>query len=132
MQTEKTFYDLLGGAESIESIVDDFYLIMQTDPAATRCLKVHEGLDFKVSAQKLKYFLTGWLGGPQLYLESFGHPRLRLRHSPFKISETEAIEWLYCMNLALTKANLLPDLRDQLMSALAPVARMLVNQQGHN
>ncbi len=121
-------FEKLGGNSVVEKLVDDFYSIMRTDPKASNCLKAHEGRDMKESAEKLKAFLSGWLGGPQLYLEKFGHPRLRMRHSPFAIGELEATEWLYCMDKALKESTIDPVLQIQLLDAFRPVALMLKNK----
>lgn len=113
--------------EVINKLVDDFYLIMGTDSAAKECFKTHEGRDIKESAEKLKLFLSGWLGGPQLYLEKHGHPRLRMRHAPFVITQREAEQWLYCMNLALQRSCINPEVQIKMMDALEGVALMLRN-----
>ena len=123
-------YDSLGGQPIIDKVVDNFYRIMMTDPAAKDCYRTHEGRDLKDSSQKLKFFLSGWLGGPPLYLEHYGHPRLRMRHHPFSIGIREAEQWLYCMNLALMESAIEDRLREQMMEALAPVADMLINIRG--
>ncbi len=118
-------YDKLGGLEVIDKLVDDFYEIMSTDPVAEDCLATHSGRDIRISAEKLKYFLSGWTGGPQLYLEKHGHPRLRMRHFPFMIGPREADQWLYCMRKALTISTIEPGLQEQLIEAFAQVTQML-------
>src|SRR4051794_34961281 len=69
-------YSRMGGIENINTIVDDFYEIMSTDPKASDCLATHSGRDIRISAEKLKFFLSGWTGGPPLYMKKYGHPRL--------------------------------------------------------
>jgi hemoglobin len=118
-------YQEVGGQAVIDQLVDDFYSIMQTDPMAKECLATHAGRDLQESATKLKYFLSGWLGGPQLYLETYGHPRLRMRHAPFRIGPEEARQWLYCMNKALERSTIAPDLQQKLMESFLHVASML-------
>jgi len=119
-------YEQIGGQKVIDQIVDDFYRIMQTDPKAARCYATHHGRDIADSAKKLKAFLSGWTGGPQTYLETYGHPRLRMRHAPFAIGQEEAREWLYCMSEALKKSHLDEELQLKLLGALSQVAAMLV------
>ncbi len=119
-------YEAVGGQAVIDKLVDDFYFIMATDPLAADCLRTHEGKDLSESAHKLKFFLSGWLGGPQLYLENFGHPRLRMRHSPFPIGQTEAEQWLYCMKKALSQSSIAPDVEAQVFGAFVQVATMLI------
>lgn len=89
-------------------------------------MATHAGRDVRESAEKLKFFLSGWTGGPQLYLEKHGHPRLRMRHSPFKIGAKEADQWLYCMRKALAKSSIEPGVQEELMAAFIPVAAMLI------
>lgn len=121
-------YDKLGGFDAIDKLVDDFYEIMSTDPVAEDCFATHSGRDIRDSAEKLKYFLSGWTGGPQLYLEKIGHPRLRMRHFPFKIGVKEADQWLYCMRKALAKSSIEPGLQEHLMVAFKNVTDMLSGQ----
>jgi hemoglobin len=119
-------YNEIGGQIVIDKLVDDFYHVMSTDSAAQDCLATHAGRDIQESAHKLKYFLSGWLGGPQLYLEKFGHPRLRMRHAPFSIGTKEAQQWLYCMKKALEQSSISAPLQEQLMAGFTHVAEMLI------
>lgn len=124
---ERTKYKQVGGMTAISQLVDNFYEIMQTDPAASDCLKTHQGKDLRDSAEKLKYFLSGWLGGPQLYLEKYGHPRLRMRHFPFVIGTKEGDQWIYCMDQALGKSKLKPALKSELLSAFKQMVELVRN-----
>lgn len=121
-------YDKIGGLEVIDKLVNDFYEIMSTDPVAEDCFATHSGRDIRESAEKLKYFLSGWTGGPQLYLEKIGHPKLRMRHFPFKIGPKEADQWLYCMRKALLKSSIEPGVQEHLMVAFKNVTDMLSGQ----
>jgi hemoglobin len=122
-------YEQIGGQAVIDKLVNDFYDIMSSDQSASAVFSTHAGLEMSVTREKLRTFLSGWLGGPQLYLEKFGHPRLRMKHFPFKISQTEAMQWLYCMKLALEKSSIEPVIQAKLMDAFENVALMLKNQQ---
>lgn len=105
----KSFYSLIGEHSGLVSIVSDFYYTMENDPKAARCLKVHELDNGKVSQQsreRLVMFLSGWLGGPNLFVENVGAPKMRMRHAQVKISEAERVEWLYCMEQALGKVKI--------------------------
>jgi hemoglobin len=73
-------------------------------------------------------FLSGWSGGPSLYIEKYGHPRLRQRHMPFSIGEAERDQWLWCMNKALDESELLPTLKEHLKSSFAEVADFMRNR----
>lgn len=118
-------YDKIGGFEVIDKLVNDFYEIMSTDPVAEDCFATHSGRDIRDSAEKLKFFLSGWTGGPQLYLEKIGHPKLRMRHFPFKIGPKEADQWLYCMRKALAQSSIEPGVQEHLMVAFQNVTDML-------
>jgi hemoglobin len=121
-------YEQIGGWPVIEKLVDDFYLIMSTDPVAKDCFATHANRDIQESSHKLKFFLSGWLGGPQLYLEKFGHPRLRMRHHSFMIGVKEAEQWLYCMKKALSLSEISLELQSQLFGSFVQVAQMLINK----
>ncbi len=118
-------YEALGGFPVIDSLVDDFYQVMSTDPAARDCFATHAGRDIRESAEKLKAFLSGWTGGPQLYLERHGHPRLRMRHFPFKIGPKEGDQWLYCMRVALSRSPIETGVQEELLASFAQVTSML-------
>lgn len=118
-------YNEIGGFEVIDKLVDDFYEIMSTDPLAEDCLATHSGRDIRESAEKLKYFLSGWTGGPQLYMEKYGHPRLRMRHFPFKIGVKVGDQWLYCMRKALSQSPIKPEIQEMLMQSFGQVVGML-------
>lgn len=105
----KSFYSILGEARGLENIVSKFYHVMETDPKAKRCLKVHALENGKVSEQnkeRLVMFLSGWLGGPNLFVENVGAPKMRMRHAHVKISEVERVEWLYCMEQAVSEIKI--------------------------
>lgn len=115
----------IGGEEVLSKLVDDFYHIMSHDPLAKECFATHAGKDIHESAQKLKAFLSGWTGGPQLYIEKYGHPRLKMRHFPFKIGKKEGEQWLYCMRKALSQSSIESGLQEHLIKAFENVVSML-------
>lgn len=107
-----TPYEALGGEAVVRALVDRFYDLMDELPEAYLIRKLHpESLDG--SRQKLFMFLTGWLGGPQLYIEQFGHPRMRARHLPFPIGDAERDAWLLCMRQAADECLPAGAARDQ-------------------
>lgn len=123
--SDSDVYQRMGGFPVIDKLVDDFYEIMSTDPAAKDCFDTHEGRDIKKAGEKLKAFLSGWTGGPQLYLEKYGHPRLRMRHFRFKTTPLEGEQWLYCMRKALAKSSIDPVTQEELMHAFKHITNML-------
>lgn len=125
---EKPMYHKIGGQKVIDQLVEDFYQVMSTDPKAQDCFATHAGLNMDETAEKLKFFLSGWTGGPQLYLEKYGHPRLRARHFPFKIGPKEGEQWLYCMQKALERSPIKTELQEELMQAFGNMTKLVQNR----
>jgi hemoglobin len=122
-----TPYDLLGGDTGIRRIVSRFYDVMDTAPEAAAVRAVH-ATSLKAAREKLYLYLTGWTGGPPLYEERFGHPRLRMRHLPFTIGVTERDQWLWCMDRALAEHDMPESLRVHLTERLHALADHMRNQ----
>ena len=127
--TATTFYDHMGGATAVRKLVDRFYELMDTLPEAYGIRKLHPA-DLSGSAEKLYMYLSGWLGGPQLYIEAYGHPRLRARHLPFTIGEAERDQWLMCMRMAMDEVLPPDDSNTQLYGALSDLADHMRNMAG--
>src|SRR5438067_2359561 len=107
---EPTVYELIGGDAGVRALVDRFYDLMELDPKYALLRSLHpERLDG--SRDKLYMFLSGWLGGPALYVEKHGHPRLRARHLPFAIATPERDQWLACMRQAIDDSGVREELR---------------------
>lgn len=122
-----TEYEFLGGDRGIHALVTEFYRQMDTLPE-TKTIRDMHPKDLSESIQKLYEFLSGWLGGPQLYVEKHGHPRLRMRHFPFKIGVSESEQWLLCMERALTLQDVPAAKRQLLMDAFRKVSNHMINQ----
>lgn len=127
MTTELTPYHLLGGEGVLRRLVNRFYEIMDTDPRAAEVRAIH-GPSLTHANEKLFMFLSGWLGGPSLYIEQYGHPRLRARHMPFVINEQGRDQWMYCMRLAMSEIPMDDALRKHLDEALFNTADFMRNQ----
>lgn len=124
-----THYERIGGAEKVRALVERFYQLMDQLPAAYGIRKLHAA-DLQGATDKLYKFLTGWMGGPQLYVEQYGHPMLRARHLPFAISSAERDQWLLCMNQALSEVVEDAALRKELSAAFAKLADHMRNRNG--
>ena len=125
--TERPFV-LFNGEEGIRMLVDAFYDHMDLDPEFAGIRKLHpETLDG--SRDKLYWFLCGWMGGPNHYVERFGHPMLRARHLPFPIGSPERDAWIACMRLALVDCEIDTRLADWLMGQLSGTANWMRNRQ---
>lgn len=122
-----TPFDLLGGADGIRRLVDRFYDLMDTSPEAATVRALH-ATSLKASREKLYLYLTGWTGGPPLYVERYGHPRLRMRHLPFRITSRERDEWLWCMERALAEHDMPDELRALLRERVRALADHMRNQ----
>ncbi|WP_373997808.1 group II truncated hemoglobin [Bdellovibrio bacteriovorus] len=128
MDTNKTPYELLGGEEALRRIVKRFYQIMDTMPEAKGVRNMHPG-NLQGSEDKLFMFLSGWLGGPSLFIEKYGHPRMRARHMPFKIGKSERDQWMLCMVQAFEDENVQEPLRSELLHSLLRLADHMRNQE---
>lgn len=119
-------YDHLG-EDGVRRLVDRFYDLMDTLPEAAEVRAMHPR-DLRGSREKLFWFLSGWLGGPPLYVERKGHPRLRMRHLPFAVDDAARDQWMLCMNRALDEVVAEPDLRAFLARQLGRVADHMRNR----
>ena len=122
-------YELVGGDAGVRKMVDRFYELMDTEPEFFGIRKLHPE-NLATSNEKLYLFLSGWLGGPQLYIEKHGHPMLRARHLPFPIASSERDQWLACMNRAMVDVGLPELLRLQLAGAFHQTADWMRNREG--
>ena len=122
-----TPYELAGGDAGVRALVDAFYDRMDLEEAFAGIRRLHPpSLDG--SRDKLYWYLSGWLGGPSMYVERFGHPRLRARHLPFPIAESERDQWLACMRLAMEAVQMRDDLAEALMKAFFGTADWMRNK----
>ncbi len=123
----KTPYERIGGEQAVRHLCKTFYKIMSETDKTQHIRDMHPE-DISLSEEKLYLFLTGWLGGPSLYTDKYGHPRLRARHLPFTIGIEERDQWLYCMAHALATLELEPLFAEQLMGSFAQTADFMRNQ----
>lgn len=121
-------YRLMGGEQGVFRLVEHFYRIMDTDPYAATIRAMHPA-DLSETKAVLFDYLSGWLGGPNLYEAKRGHPRLRRRHMRFSIGETERDQWMYCMANAMNELGVEETLRSRLLAAFFKTADHLRNQQ---
>jgi len=124
---ENTHYERLGGEKSVRELVDRFYDLMDSRPDTGELRKMHAP-DLSDARSKLFMFLSGWLGGPSLYIEKFGHPRLRQRHMPFAIGERERDQWMLCIDQAMQDMDIEKALKNELYAAFYKTADFMRNQ----
>lgn len=123
----QSHFERIGGAPAIEKLVNRFYEIMDELPETYGIRKLHAE-DLGMSREKLYEFLSGWMGGPQLFVEKYGHPMLRRRHLHFAIGESERDQWLLCMKMALEETVSDAALAHDLYQAFVKVADHMRNQ----
>lgn len=123
-----TAFEAVGGEAGVRALVDRFYDLMDLEPVYAPLRELHPG-DLAGSRDKLYWHLCGWLGGPQHYVERFGHPRLRARHLPFAIGIRERDLWLACMSASMREMGLAPTLVQQLDEAFFTTADWMRNRE---
>lgn len=122
-------FDAIGGEENVRKLVDRFYDLMELEPKYAELRATH-GTDLHTARDKLFWFLCGWMGGPDYYIERFGHPRLRARHLPFAIGIQERNQWLACMLQAMEETGVEAGLQERLLQALFQTADWMRNKEG--
>ena len=124
-----TTYEKIGGDDAVAGLCDRFYELMDTVPQFKGIRAMHPA-DLSGSRDKLYMFLSGWLGGPDLFVEKFGHPRLRARHSPFEIGTNERDQWVACMVLAMEDVGIVAGVRAKLLENFFKTADFMRNKRG--
>ncbi|MEJ7806470.1 MAG: group II truncated hemoglobin [Telluria sp.] len=127
MDEPQTLYTTIGGAERLRELVDRFYDLMALEPEFAGIRAMHP-VPMDGSRDKLFMFLSGWMGGPDLFVEQFGHPRLRARHLPFAIGTAERDQWLRAMAWAMEDIGIEETLRLRLMESFYQTADWMRNQ----
>lgn len=120
-----TPYEQLGGDTAVRDLAERFYDRIDVSAPTLRAMLPK---DDSVSRQKLYEFLSGWMGGPNLYVDKRGHPRLRMRHFPFPIGIDEVEEWLRCMGEAMDETGVVGPLRDFLDERFEQSAHWMRNR----
>ena len=127
--TNQTMYQAIGGEARLRELVDRFYDIMELEPEFADIHAMHPKPNDS-SREKLFMFLSGWMGGPDLFVERHGHPMLRARHLPFAIGSKERDQWLRAMALALEDLGYPDELRVRLMNSFFQTADWMRNKAG--
>ena len=124
-----TPYDLIGGEEKVRALIARFYDLMDHDPDYYGIRKLHPA-SLTGSREKLFMFLMGWLGGPPLYEQAYGHPRLRARHMHVAIGISERDQWIACMTRAMVEIGVEGKLRERLVQSFMKTADFMRNCEG--
>lgn len=126
-----TLYEAIGGDATVRALTRRFYELMDTLPEAAHCRAVHPA-DLSGSESKFYDYLTGYLGGPPVYVEKYGHPMLRRRHFAAPIGPAERDEWLLCFRRAMDETIENPKLRDIIWTPVERLAFHMQNQEADN
>lgn len=126
--SDRTPYEAIGGEAAVAALSDRFYALMDSVPQFAGIRAMHPA-ELRESRDKLFMFLSGWLGGPDLYVQNVGHPMLRRRHLPFAIGEAERDQWVACMMLAMEEVGIEPALRQRLLQSFFNTADFMRNRQ---
>jgi hemoglobin len=129
MSQSASAFDLVGGEAAVRALVDRFYDLMDLEPAYAGIRQLHPST-LDGSRDKLFWFLCGWLGGPNHYIDRFGHPRLRARHLPYGIGIAERDQWMACMRQAMQERGLDASLVERLQAAFFNTADWMRNRGG--
>jgi hemoglobin len=121
-----TPYELIGGEPAVKQLVHRFYELMDELPEAYAVRQLHPE-SLAGSEEMLFEYLSGWLGGPNLYIAKKGHPRLRMRHAPYAIGARERDEWMLCMTQALTEQVGDEGFRQALLNQFSELASHMIN-----
>jgi hemoglobin len=119
-----TFYDAVGGEETFRRLVAHFYAAVPHDPVLSRVYPLD---DLVGAEERLRMFLVQYWGGPRTYSDQRGHPRLRMRHAPFRIGVAERDAWLDRMRAAVDSVDLPAQAETLLWDYLVMAAHSMVN-----
>jgi hemoglobin len=129
MSAPRAPYERIGGDQKVRALVARFYDVMDAEPDFAGIRALHPA-DLGPAREKLYLFLSGWLGGPQLYAQKFGHPMLRARHLHAAIGIAERDQWLACMSRAMAEVEIDEALRRELYNAFFKTADWMRNREG--
>jgi hemoglobin len=119
-----TIFERLG-EENIQTLVDRFYDLVFQDEQISHLFKT----DKDIIKEKQRLFLTQFFGGPALYSNQYGHPKLRVRHLPHPITQDDAVAWLSCMSRAIKSLSIDEKLKDEILKGFIPTAMFMVNTE---
>ena len=123
---QPTFFDEIGGLPVVERIVARFYAGVATDEVL-RPMYPEEDLADGTAARRLTLFLAQYWGGPSTYSEERGHPRLRMRHAPFRVNREAMEHWLTHFRAGLDEANLTPEQDAKFWGYVTYAAHFMLN-----
>lgn len=128
-QNTQTLYYKMGGEKAVKDLVETFYDIVETDPDGEPVHVLHlRGHGINHLRRMQFEFLSGFFGGPKLYVERTGHSDMRFMHEHVAVGYVERDSWLLCMEKAIDQVGFEPGIKDQLMATFTRAAEMIRNQ----
>jgi truncated hemoglobin YjbI len=124
LAAQRTAYEALGGRAAFETLVRRFYAGVREDDLLA---PMYPEDDFEGAVQRLTMFLEQYWGGPTAYSQQRGHPRLRMRHGPYRVTPAARDRWLAHMRAGVDELALAPELDAMLWDYLERAAHSLVN-----
>ena len=124
---QQTFYDAVGGEATFRRITARFFELVRRDEVLAGVYPLD---DLEGAEHRLGLFLMQYWGGPTTYSDGRGHPRLRMRHAPFRIGPRERDAWVTAMRVAVDEADLEPSCRDELLAYFESTATHMINSPG--
>ena len=122
--TEEQVYERIG-EDGFARLVRAFYAQVPTDDILG---PMYPAADLAGAEIRLRDFLVGRFGGPPRYVEQRGHPRLRMRHTPFAIDQRTRDRWMQLMSTALDEQGFDPEVKELMREFLAQVATFMINR----
>lgn len=119
-------YDWIGGEATVRKLVERFYELMDSDPEVATIRAMHKN-DLGPVRESLFEYLSGWLGGPPLFIQKRGSPCIAKAHKPFHIDDSAVGQWMKCMRQAMVDVGIDEKYRQMLEPAFGRVADALKN-----
>ncbi|WP_439541923.1 group II truncated hemoglobin [Hyphomicrobium sp.] len=131
--SDGSLYELIGADKGLRALIETFYDIVEFEPEGELLLTLHRrGHGVAHSRIEQFDFLSGFLGGPRLYVEHHGHSDVRAMHEHVDVSEEARDAWLKCMAIAIDRVGLPNDLKQRLMMPFTHVAKLLQDANAAN
>ena len=130
MTTRQSFYDRIGGAQGVERLINTFCDVLETTEEGKPVYLLHlrgHGMDH-ARVEQVNFF-SGFLGGPRLYAEKWGHSNIRQIHDHVALDRASSDAWLNCMSMTLDQLAVEDDLKEALMKNFTAIAELLLKEK---
>ncbi len=128
-KSRESLYDAVAGQQGLTSLVNTFYDFVETTPEGQPVAKLHlRGHGIAHARIELVNFLSGFLGGPNMFAEKWGHSNVRHIHEHVSINQQASDSWMACMEMAMNKLDYGHDLQQRLKENFLVIATLLINQ----